>query len=133
MTQRVINILKAIKVHEHDRGDPAVALRHCECLVESVVQKKAVRQSCEHVEMGEARQALFRLDPFGDIFSDASEAVLRASLVFHGERAIVYPPHRPVYTHDTECLIVSLRARLSSRGVNAATVFFVNGSDERSW
>src|SRR5215203_1652383 len=83
--------------------------------------------------MRQSRQALFGLDSFSDIFSDASETVRRASVVFDRKRAIVYPAHEPIGTYDTKCLVVSMRAGLSSRGVNATPILFINGANERSW
>src|SRR6478672_8057911 len=83
--------------------------------------------------MCQPRQAVVCLDPFCDIFSDASEAVRRPGVVFHRKGTIMYPAHRPIGTYDTECLVVSVRAGLSSSGVDATPIFFVNSPDERSW
>ena len=82
--------------------------------------------------MRQPRQALVCLNPFSNIFSDASEAVRRAGVVLHRKGTIMYPAHRPIGMYDTECLVVSVRAGLSSSGVDATPIFFVNSPDERS-
>ena len=82
--------------------------------------------------MRQLREARLSLHPFSDIFSNASEAVSRARIVFHRERPIVYPANRSVRAHDPECLVISIDAGTTSCGINATAILLVNRPNKRS-
>ncbi len=98
MTERVVDLLEAIEVHDQQRDRRAVTPRGKDGLLHTILQDGAVRQPCQRVVHRQMLERHPRMGPLGHVLQDGDRELRLGFAAAHDRDGEQAAEHAPILT-----------------------------------